>query len=333
MYQPFYKRLAYTALIALTSINCLIAAELTLDINEAVKQQNLNLNSARPGKFGLGVGPTRVAVAIPAEIDLLTQSELSHTEQGTLLRYQFHSPGALFLSFNFSSFALDAGSEVSFISVSHQYRDGPYQQQHNKPQGSFASPMVPGDTAIIEVLLRNPESQNLLTLASVSHGFKDLVRIGKTPLRAGHKKADAKAKPGGEDPVRDLSCQRDINCAEGSPYQTIKRASVYLYDGSFQCSGQMLNNTANDNRLLMLSANHCNMWQSPQNIVAYWGFENASCGSDDAPTQTSTGATLLYNARRSEMALFELHGTDIDSTFNIYFTCYLFLCQIKFKIH
>ena len=316
----FYKQLAYACAIALTAIDGLWAAELTLDIDQAVKQQNLNLNPNHGGKFGLGVGPTRVAVAIPADVDLLSASDTRYTAEGTLLRYQVSSPGALFLSFHFADFELAEGTDVSFISVDHEYRDGPYTAKHNKPQGSFASPMVPGDAAVIEVLIRNPDSSNSLRLGSVSHGYKDLVRIGKTPLRVGHKKADGKAKPGGEDPVRDLSCQRDINCAEGSPYQTIKRASVYLYDGSFQCSGQMLNNTAQDNRLLMLSANHCNMWQSPQNIVAYWGFENSSCGSDDAPTQTSTGATLLYNGRRSEMALFELHGTDIDSTFNIYFS-------------
>jgi hypothetical protein len=124
----------------------------------------------------------------------------------------------------------------------------------------------------------------------------------------------AAAAPGGP-----FSCQRDINCEEGAPYQDVKRAAAEGYDGQYICSGQMINNTRQDNRYLYITAEHCEWWIDPPTMAYYWNYENSTCGSNDAPLTFSTGSTDLYHSAAADLDLLELDGTDLENRYDLYY--------------
>jgi V8-like Glu-specific endopeptidase len=119
-----------------------------------------------------------------------------------------------------------------------------------------------------------------------------------------------------------FDCQRDINCPEGADYQDEKRAVAEGYDGTYICSGQLINNVREDNRYLYITAGHCGWYEDPSTMSYYWNYENTGCGTNDYPDWTySTGSTDLFhvNSETRDMNLLELHGTDLEGTYNIYF--------------
>jgi hypothetical protein len=266
--------------------------------------------------------PFRVAYATPLSLgpdEAGTWETLP--DGGTIWRLQIRSPGAIFMSFKFSEFQLTEGAELHFVSVSRPYYDGPYTRRHNRPARRFGSPMIPGDSAVIELFLPPGAGRPDLELESVSHGYRNVMGMGVVPAggRAsvapgGSPDSEAALAGGGA-----FSCQRDINCPEGAPYQDVKRAVAEGYDGQFICSGQLVNNVREDNRLLYITAAHCEWWMDPAAMTYYWNYENSGCGTNDAPLTFSTGSTDLYHDVAADIDLLELDGTDLETTFDVYF--------------
>ncbi len=267
--------------------------------------------------------PFRVARATPLVLgpdDAGTWETLA--DGGRVWRVRIRSPGARFLSFKFSELRLPEGAELHFVSIPRDYFDGPYTRRHNRPAGRFGSPMIPGDAAWIELFLPPGVTRAGLRLESVSHGYRDVMGMGAVPLRegapapsAGGSRAGAALGPGGA-----FGCQRDVNCPEGADYQDEKRAVAEGYDGQFICSGQLVDNVRQDNRYLYLTAEHCEWWIDPATMVYYWNYENSGCGTNDAPLTFSTGSTDLYHNAATDLQLLELDGTDLEGSFDIYFT-------------
>jgi len=266
--------------------------------------------------------PFRVAFAIP----LRASPEDAGTWEtipgvGSVWRLRIDSPGAVFLSFKFADFELPEGAELHFISVDRNYQDGAYTRRHNRPPRRFGSPMVPGDSAVIELFLPEGSETANLELESVSHGFRDVMGMGSFAPRAGPPAATSESPSERTAALAagPFSCQRDVNCEEGAPYQDVKRAVAEGYDGQYICSGQLINNTRRDNRYLYITAEHCEWWLDPPTMAYYWNYENSTCGSNDAPLRFSTGSTDLYHSAAADLDLLELDGTDLEGRYDIYF--------------
>jgi len=277
---------------------------------------------AEDAALGEARAPLRVAHVIP--LSLGTDNAGSWEilpDGGKLWRLRVSSPGAVFMSFKFSDFELPEGAELHFVSVHRNYHDGAYTSRHNRPAKRFGSPMVPGDSAIIELYLPPGSESARLQLESVSHGYRNVMGMGSIAARAGASSAagTAPSAPAAAGPGGAFSCQRDIACPEGAPYQDVKRAAAEGYDGAFICSGQLINNVREDNRYLYITAEHCEWHLDPPTMTYYWNYENSGCGTDDAPLTFSTGSTDLFHDAAADIDLLELDGTDLESTYNIYF--------------
>lgn len=274
------------------------------------------------------VGPKHVAQPMQLNLsmdDAGTWETLP--DGGTLWRLRVNSLNAHFLSYKFSRFALPEGAELYFVSAYRDFQVGPFTHRHNQATGRFGSPVIAGDAAIIELYLPQGSCAVELTLESVSHGFKNALGMGGFPYRQTPEALEkqrgmqqllsgTRAKPGNFD------CQRDINCPEGADYQNEKRAVSEGYDGAYVCSGQLINNVRQDNRYLYLTAGHCGWYEDPSTMSYYWNYENTGCGTNDYPEWTySTGSTDLYHVDTNDddINLLELHGTDLEGQYNIYF--------------
>ncbi len=266
-------------------------------------------DSDRPGRSR----PHRVAVPVPVEFGLTNAGTWERLADGaSLWRLRISSPGATFLSVKFAEFDLPLGGRL-FAYTGH-CRTGDLDCSQNRVAGPFTTrrggadqrlglPMIPGDEIVVELWLPPGSAAASLRIESVSHGFRDPLGFAVTP-----------PPPGGS-----FGCQRDINCPEGAPYQNEKRAVAEGYDGAFICTGTMLNNTRADNRLLYLTAEHCEFWTDPQTMTYYWNYENSGCGTHDAPYTYSTGSTNLFHNAAADIQLLELTGTEVDDTYDLWF--------------
>jgi hypothetical protein len=95
---------------------------------------------------------------------------------------------------------------------------------------------------------------------------------------------------------------------------------AYTLNGSAQCTGTLLNDTALDLTPYFLSANHCAVNSSNDDtVVVYWNYQSATCGTHGPGnlTQNQTGSTFRASYAPSDFLLLEL-STKPDPSFNIF---------------
>lgn len=260
------------------------------------------------------IGRLRVAETLPvgrAMDEVGTWESLGDGARRWRLRVS--STGAYFLAFQLSEFKLPRGAEMHFMSVERNYYDGPYGAGHNNPEGLFASAMVPGDSAVIEVWLpaRTRAVPNF-RIDSVSWGYKNFRNIlsvpyrDRRPVRIPDKVFQVKAE-----------CDTDVNCPVGDPWQGEHRSVAEAFDGNFICSGQVLNSTDNScAEYHYLTANHCFGKGKARTLVFFWNYENSACGTNDAPIDmTTTGSTHLAGGAASDFYLVRLDQVPPQSFF------------------
>ena len=105
-------------------------------------------------------------------------------------------------------------------------------------------------------------------------------------------------------------CNVDVVCPEGDDWrEDIASVGVYSFGGSKVCTGALINNTAQDQRPLFLTADHCDIdVNNASSVVVYWNYESPTCGEQGGGTleQYTYGDTLLANSITSDFALLEL---------------------------
>ncbi len=276
----------------------------------ALRQEDL----ASYGKPGV---PYRIAKAVPKKLSVPRAGTLEVLDDGgRLWRLRVTSKGATFLSFTFADFALPPGAELLFVSVDREFHDGPYTARNNNSYRRFGSPIVPGDSAVIELYVPPDTAfEPALVLESVSHGYRDYRGVSRVPFREGRGPAElprAVAKV-----ATQATCEVDINCPEGAEWQDDKRAVAETFDGQFICTGTLLNNVRQDCRNFFLTANHCTKSKGKAaGLVFFWNYENSGCNTGDANfNQTSTGSNLRAGNAQSDFTLLELFSPPDPSFF------------------
>lgn len=85
-----------------------------------------------------------------------------------------------------------------------------------------------------------------------------------------------------------------------------------IINGTGYCTGSLINNTNNDGRLLLLTANHCyedysDLNAAANNSIFYFEYESPSCnGGDGLTTNSISGATYRANWANSDFFIEEL---------------------------
>ena len=271
----------------------------------------LNALADRPTGKGQ---PMQYGVVIPQSF---TVQDAGRSDAGTwqtlpdgrwLWRLELRSPGAVSLELAFDRFFLPQGAELWFSSPDGSTVRGPWTDVDNPANGRFHTPLVWGDTALLELVVPAAlRAQVSLRNRAVGWAFRDVMR-GTSPYQS---------KSG--------SCNVDTRCPEGDPHreQIESVASYTFFDdaepGTFTCTGQLLNNTAQDRRRLFSTANHCvSSATEADSAVLYWKYESPTCravgsAANGTPiprngnsiTQTG-GAALLATYEPSDFTLLEL---------------------------
>ncbi len=243
-----------------------------------------------------GHWPYRYGAVLSTALDLDTAGRWDRIDGGGpfVWRLRIASPGAHSLGVVFDRYELSAGERVFLYDPERAQVLGAYTERNNKPNGMLAVQPLAGDQLVIEYV-QEPwvTTRPRLRIGEVIHGYRDV--LAGTP-------------PNGR---IEMSCFVDANCPAGDPYQDIKRAVVELLAGGTQCSGALLNDTAEDETPYLLTANHCG---SMTNAVVVFNYELSGCGTGpSSQSQTVSGATKLAGSSVWDSQLYRLTQPVPDS--------------------
>jgi len=237
------------------------------------------------------------------------------------------------LNVGMEDFFLPPSAELWVSTDDKSIMRGPYDGSYNQKHGFFWVGDVPTDHVNIRITVSDEEKQFLsFKLNNVSRGFyRHWIEPLYTNNSAGNKSG---------------SCNVDVACPEGDAWEnqisSVGRYTFSTTGGSFICTGQLINNTAQDGTPLFSTADHCgysgNSGQEPlsarQNVAASialtWNYQSLTCrapGSSQSGIQISisgfnqrqSGATYLASNPASDFSLVRLNSTP-NASFGLEYT-------------
>ena len=255
---------------------------------------------------------------IDQKLDIKKAGEKIDVPGGKIWLVRFESPSALGMQFYFNKYKLPNNASLFIYNEDKSTLLGAFTHINNHVNEKFATQEIYGKTIILEYFEADQnEFEGQLEIFKVIHIFNS---------------AQHRSGTGGVGQA--APCTKDINCAEGNNYQTIKksvcRISTYdkVLDMTGYCSGFLVNNIQlNGQRMsYVMTANH--VLSSDQHPFPgakildrfdYWifafGLEKSSCGSIlyPIPNGSHSGANLIARSDFSDYLLLDLQVNKIEN--------------------
>lgn len=205
---------------------------------------------------------------------------------------------ALTVNLTFENLSIPEGNELYVYNPQKDFILGKFVQNHIY-EGQLGTELVPGNTAIVEYFIpaANVQTPCNLTLTTVTHGYRTSSEyIEKAFGSSG-------------------SCNMNVNCTDGAPWTNERNSAVMLVSGSNGfCSGALINNTQNDGKPYVLTANHC--YSNPATWIFRFNWQATACTNPaSSPTfQSLSGAVLRSRRTPSDFCLVEITGGLVGGT-------------------
>lgn len=229
--------------------------------------------------------PYRYSVIIPATLDVAKDGQWDQTSRGMIWRVKVKAPGALAMNFYFSRFRLAPGATLYIYDPLKSKVLGAYTSANNSASGLFATELIPGDEAFLELF--SPEGisgSSEVVLNEVGWAYRGVEAVG---IKRGFGSSGA--------------CEVNVSCPEGNAWRNeakgVALIGVKKGTAGYWCSGSLVNNTRNDKTPYFLTADHCGTGATTQNLlqwIFYFRYESPVCADPlDPPVPlTMTGAVL-----------------------------------------
>ena len=265
-----------------------------VDVERLRAEDLINDQAMRPG-------PTRFAAPIAVRHSLESVGTWENLAGGSRLwRLRVASPGALSLNLGLTRFDLPLGAKLWIYDAGGKRVDGPYTWRDRSDNGELWTPVLIGDEVVLELHLPAGAGDARLEIGAVNHGYRF---FGEVDRKQG-------------------ACNIDVVCPQVDPYRDQVRAIArYSRSGIFLCTGNLVNNTAQDFRPLFLTADHCGINAgNDDTVVVYWNYESPNCGdlSGGSLADNQTGSTYLASEFDTDFALIELSQMP-DPGSNVYY--------------
>ncbi len=261
-------------------------------------------------------GPQPFRFAVPATVALSPARDGAWQldADGTAVwRLAVRSPGATSLNFGFTRYQLPPGASLRVMAANGSASLGPYGPEYNR-LGQLWTPVIRSEVA--EITLRVPAAARAavqLELGRINHGFRG---FGARDTQSGA----VQAKSG--------SCNIDVACSDGDNWRDqIRSVARYTVGGALLCTGQLVNNSAQDFTPYFLTANHClGTAAQAASTVFYWNYQTSRCGGspDGSLEQTQIGALFLAGSGGAtdvgpDFTLLQLLSTP-SAAFDVYYS-------------
>ncbi|MEY5000859.1 MAG: hypothetical protein RLZZ211_895 [Bacteroidota bacterium] len=214
--------------------------------------------------------------------------------------------GALTVNLTFENTSIPIGNLLFAYNPNKDFILGAFTQEHIY-DGQLGTELIPGEEAIIEYYVAPKNNLGHVQVATVTHGYRTANEFMEKAFGSSG------------------SCNMNVNCPDGLPWTQQRNSSVMLVSGgSGFCSGALINNTQNDGKPYVLTANHC--YSNPATWVFRFNWQATDCVNPaSAPTfQSLSGAVLRARRTPSDFCLVEITGGLVNGTvpldYNPYFS-------------
>ena len=214
-------------------------------------------------------------------------------------RLSIRSNGAYHINLTFDRYKLEKGAKLFIHNSDFSHIIGAFTEKNNQEDYMFGTTLVKGNTITLEYQVPAGVSEGELHINRVTHGYRD----------AYAKALDAFGSSG--------SCNVNVNCPAGADWACTKKSVCMLVSGGNGfCTGTLLNNTANDAKPYVITANHC--YSNPSTWVFWFNWDSPTCANPaSAPTpQVMSGATLRARRANTDFCLVEINQA-IPSTIDV----------------
>ena len=211
---------------------------------------------------------------------------------------------ALTINLTFSQTVIPTGNELYVFNPSKDFILGKFTASHLY-NGELGTELVPGEMTIVEYFVPKGASIGNVNICTVTHGYR-------TP-----NEFLLKAFGGSG------ACNVNVNCPEGAAWTQQRNSVVMLVSGSNGfCNGALINNTLNDGKPYVLTANHC--YSNPATWIFRFQWESTSCiNPSTSPTfQSLSGAVLRAQGTPSDFCLVEITGGLVNGSVPAAYTPY-----------
>jgi lysyl endopeptidase len=212
---------------------------------------------------------------------------------------------ALTVNLTFSNTTIPQGNDLYVYNDSKDFILGKFTSNHIY-NGQLGTELIPGNTAIVEYYVKKGADLGNIQISTVTHGYRTADEFQEKAF-------------GGSG-----ACNMNVNCPDGLPWQQERNSAVMLVSGSNGfCTGALINNTLNDGKPYVLTANHC--YSDPTNWIFRFNWQAADCNNPAASPsfQSLSGAVLRSRRTPSDFCLVEitggLEGNTVPLSFNPYF--------------
>jgi len=233
-------------------------------------------------------------------------------DSSNLWRVCIISEGALSLNLGITLFKLPEGAKLWVYNYAADYVEGPYTDKDGMNHALW-TPILPGDKIVTEIYVPPgiPKETVDVCITKVNHSFRDIIG-------------------GGLGVETRAPCNVDVVCPEGEPWRDqIRSVAHYTINGTYKCSGVLLNNTSGNFVPFFLTACHCKVnKENAHTMVLYWNHQSPNCSGclkNSLPgslAHNQVGAIFLAswnNDKGSDFALVRLKDRP-DPLYNVYYS-------------
>ena len=287
-----------------------IRIPVTFDVNDLIKTDE---RKAAQGT------PLAVARLIDVQYNPANSGVWSTLPDGTKIwQLNLQAKGAIALMLYYSDFYIPEGGKLFIYNAEKTHILGAYTRKTHPSGGRFATEFVAGDELILEYVASPDGKMPRIEIEAIGYGYNHLF-IGNASVSL--------RRP--SDP-----CEVNINCEEGDVWQNQKKGVTYIYQRiggrTYLCSGSLVNNTAQDLKPYILSAQHCacanDIEASPEDMeqwVFYFHHEREGCSNNSSllTSKTITGCSKIAatTTNKESDGLLLLLNTLIPENYNVYY--------------
>ena len=233
--------------------------------------------------------PLRIGTVHNVSYTFQNSGRTDKLSDGSILwRLSIKSPGALMMSVIFSRFNLPEGATFHIYSGDRSQLTGTYTNEDFLiTDGLMASEDILGD----EIILEYYEPADALfhgdmQIERISHIYRDFLHLNTPKGHWGDAEGD---------------CHPNVNCPEGNGWRdqinSVVCISITDNNGSYLCSGAMINNVRMDKTPYVLTANHCFTGTTGGSFKFYFDYQTLTCdGTSGFFNRMANGATVVANA-------------------------------------
>ena len=259
---------------------------------------------------GKGLGPWRFGSVNTCNLNTSNSgSWFGLPNGGKIWLLEVHCENALTVNLTLQNSRIPEGNLLYAYHPNRSFVLGQFTQRH-LVEGALGMELVEGSRTIIEYYVAPENLNNIgqIEIGSVTHGYRTAADYNRALGDSG-------------------SCNMNVNCPDGQPYQNQRNAALMLVSGSSGfCSGSLINNTANDGKPYVLTARHCGS-SGFQNWIFRFNWQATACTN---PSSSPTFQSLSGSVNRAgslnntfDMRLVEITGGlqngTVPETYNPFF--------------